>query len=179
MAAAEEVVLLDAGVEEQAVGGAEPGARGERAGLAFLDVDLEVQLLLAPPALGREVHLLEEAEAVQRVAALLELGAREALLLLDLELAAEDLVARLGVAGDQDLVDRDLRALVDLVVDVDDLLVLVDLGLGLDVDEGVADVAVAVGDLQDVLAELARAEGIAGRELEVFARARGRRARRP
>ena len=105
MAAAEEVVLLDAGVEEQAVGGAEPRARGERAGLPFLDVDLEVQLLLAPAALGREVHLLEEAEAVQGVAALLELGAREALLLLDLELAPEDLVAGLGVAGDQDLVD--------------------------------------------------------------------------
>src|SRR5262249_48641348 len=108
VAASEEVVLGDARVEEEVVGGAEAGAGGEGAGLPLFHVDLQIQLLLAPAALGGEVHLLEEAEAVEGIAALLQLGPRELLLLFDLELAADDLVARLRVAGDQDLVDRHL-----------------------------------------------------------------------
>jgi hypothetical protein len=85
-----------------------------------------------------DVHLLEEAEALECLAALPELLGREELLLLETHLAPDDLVARLRVPGDLDPVDDDLAAAVDLERDVDLLRLGVDLGLRLDVGERVA-----------------------------------------
>src|SRR5207247_1584309 len=91
LAATEEVVLLDAGVEEERVGGAEAGAGAERARLRLLHVDhdLHAVVLAGPP--GRHVHLLEEAETLECVAALAELAGREELLLLEAHLAPDHL----------------------------------------------------------------------------------------
>src|SRR5207249_6133273 len=70
----EEVVLLDAEVEEQRVGRAEPRARAERAGLPLLHVDHDVHAVVGTGSAGGDVDLLEEPEALQRLAALAELG---------------------------------------------------------------------------------------------------------
>ena len=66
LAAAEQVVLLDADVEQQRVGGAEAGAGAEGAGLRLLHVDHDVHAVVAVGRAGGDVDLLEEAEALER-----------------------------------------------------------------------------------------------------------------
>src|SRR5206468_8741134 len=87
LAAPEEVVLLDAEVEEQRVGGTEPRAGAEGTRLPLLHVDDDVHAVVGAGPAGGDVHLLEEAEALERLAALAELGGREELLLLEAHLA--------------------------------------------------------------------------------------------
>src|SRR5262249_6265679 len=121
--AAEEVVLLDPGVEQERVRGAKAGARAERAGLRLLHVDDDLHAVVLGRAARGDVHLLEEAEALQRVLALAKLARREELLLLEPHLAPDDLVAGLRVPGDLDAIDDHLLAAIDLERHVD-LLVL-------------------------------------------------------
>ena len=68
-----------------------------------------------------------------------------------------DLVARLGVAGDLDAVDRHRAAALDLEGDVDQLVLGIDVGLGLDVGEGVAVLREPLGQLLHVVAQRAGA----------------------
>ena len=65
------------------------------------------------PCSGRDVDALEVAEGDDAALARLELGLAEELPLLDLHLAADDLVARLRVALDLDALDVDERAAAD------------------------------------------------------------------
>src|SRR5579885_3578019 len=174
LAAAEEVVLANAGVEEEAVRRAEARAGAERPRLPLLHVDDHVELIaaaLGPP--GADVHLLEEAEPLERVAALAELGARERLLLLEAHLAADDVVAGLGVAGDLDAVDGDRVAAVDRERHVDLLVLLVDGGLRLHGRERVAVVGEPLGELLHVVAQRARVEHLARRGGEILAQPGG------
>ena len=74
------------------------------------------------------------------------LGLAEELPLLDLHLAADDLVARLGVALDLDALEVDGRPALDGDDDVDLLVHRIELGLGLGLDVGEAGVAVQRAD---------------------------------
>src|SRR5262249_31487405 len=65
LAAPEQVVLLDARVEEQRVRRAEARAGAEGAGLRLLDVDDDVHAVVLRRPPGGDVHLLEEAEALE------------------------------------------------------------------------------------------------------------------
>src|SRR5438067_6399433 len=177
LAAAEEVVLDDARVEEELVGRAEAGARAEGAGLRLLHVHHHLHAVVLAGAPGGDVDALEEAEALQRLAALAQLAGREELLLLEAHLAADHLVARLGVAGHLDAVHHHRLAALDLVGDVDPLLLRAHLGLGLDAGEGVAVLGEPLGQLLRILAQRARLEDLAGRDrepLEEGLRVRGR-----
>ena len=105
--------------------------------------------------LGRQLDLLEEAERLHQALRAIEPRLVVELALVDAQLAADDLVARLGVAADVDAPEVDLVALLHLEGDVDGALVGVDGGERLDVDVGVAGVLVEVVELLDVVAELA------------------------
>ena len=77
-----------------------------------------------------------------RSLAVLEARLAEELALLDLHLAADDLVARLGVSLDLDALEVDGRPALDGNDDVDLAVHRVELGLGLGLDVRVAGVAI-------------------------------------
>src|SRR5262249_41900001 len=163
LAPAEQVVLLDAHVEEQAVRRAEPRPGAEGAGLRLLHVHDDVHAVFRDGTLaGGDVDLLEEAHTLQRLPALAQLGGREQLLLLEPHLAPHDVVARLRVPRHLDAVDRDRFATLHLEGDVDHLLLGVDLGGRIDVGEREAAFGQPFGEPLNVVAQRARPQQRAG-----------------
>ncbi len=103
------------------------------------------------PFSALEIDLLEVAQPVQGHVAFLELGPAVEIPLDHGEFAADDLVARLGVAGDVDPVEIDELRLVDFVGHVDGLGLLLRFGAGDDVGVGIALVVAGLGQVIHVL----------------------------
>ncbi len=161
LAVAEEVGLLHLRGGDEVLDAGEARAHLEGAGrlLADLDVDVDVALVLA--LLGGDVDVLEVAERGDAALGAVELGLAEELALLDLQLAADDLVAGLGVALDLDAAEVDQPVPLDGHDDVDLLLVGVELGLRGGLDVGVAGVAVEGLHRAQVLHQLGAVEVVA------------------
>src|SRR6201999_1391037 len=107
LAVAEEVRLLHLRGRDEVLDAGEARAdlEGARRLLADLDVDVDVGGVVA--LLGGEIDPLEVAERGDAALRLLQPGLAEELLLLDLHLATDDLVPRLGVALDLDAAEVD------------------------------------------------------------------------
>ena len=88
---------------------------------------------------------LEEAEIPQALLGAAQLGGREGVAFRQPELAADHLVLGADVAGDVDALDIDLRAFLDVVGQVEDLVLGVAVDARPHVDEGVAEAADVVG----------------------------------
>ena len=78
-------------------------------------------LVSSLPGLVGDLDRLEEAERGDALLAAAHAAAGEQLALVDAQLAADDLVAGLGVADDVDALDVDLLALLDVEGEVDGL----------------------------------------------------------
>src|SRR5262249_23729316 len=106
----EQVRLLDLRRGDGILEGAGAGAAVERACGLLRDLEVDDDLFGRRPLLGRDVDALEVAEGDDAPLRVLEARLAEELRLLDLHLAAEDLVAGLRVALDLDALDVDERA---------------------------------------------------------------------
>src|SRR5205823_1701227 len=109
LAAAKQVVLRDLRLGDEVLDAREAGADLERAGRALGDLDVDLDELVGRAALGRHDDVLEEAERHDAALGDLEVRVVEQLALGDLHLAADHLVAGLGVAADVDALE--VRAL--------------------------------------------------------------------
>ncbi len=116
-----------------------------------LTLDVHIRQGFIGALLRLEVDLLEVAQPVQGHVAFLELGPAVEISLDHGEFAADDLVARLGVAGDVDPVEIDQLPLGDFVGHVDGLGLLLRFGAGGDVGVGVALVVADLGQIIHVL----------------------------
>ena len=119
VAAPEEVALHDgAGHAHVEVGGV-AYAGHEGAGVALLDLDLQIDLVF--PVGGHElrVHGGEVAQAVQALRGAAQLRALVGIAVAKAHFAEDDVVAGLGVALDDEAADEDLLLLVDHVDHVD------------------------------------------------------------
>src|SRR5690606_9285757 len=130
---------------------AEAGADLERARRALGDLDVHDDAIRRRALLLAQLDALEVAERLDARAARLGLRLAVELALDQLHLAADDGVARLRVAADVDALDAHRRAAPDDHRHVDDAPLHVEVGLGRDVDEGVALVAVAPRDREEAL----------------------------
>ena len=91
----------------------------ERAGRLILDVDVDDHAVRRRARLVRDADLLEVAEIVQPALGAIDEHLVVGVALADIELAADDVVARAGVAADVDALDVDARAFLDHIADVD------------------------------------------------------------
>ena len=148
---AEEVLLGDLGRNDGMIQGAVSGADAEHARRFFLDADVDIRQGFIGALLGLEIDLLEIAQPVQGHVAVLQFGPAVEIPFDHGELAADDLVARLGVAGDVDPVEIDQFSLGDLVGHVDGLGFFLRFGAGDDVGIGVSLVVADLGQVIHVL----------------------------
>ena len=100
----------------------------EIAGLLLLDRDIENDAIRRRARLGAEFHRFEVAELLQVALTALDQRAIVGIALADIELTADHLVARLGVAMDLDALDIETFALVDDVDEIDHLAISARLG---------------------------------------------------
>ena len=107
--------------EDEVLHVGEAEAHLEGAGGLLLHLDLHDHQILAAAGLVGDLHRLEEAERGDALLAAAHAGAVEELALVDAQLAADHLVAGLGVADDVDALDGDLLALLDVEGEVDGL----------------------------------------------------------
>ena len=138
LAPAEEVLLGDLGHQHGAVLAAVACADREQARGALLDADIDVRQVLLGPFGGLKIHFLEVTEPAEPGVAALQLVAVVEFPFREGQLPADDLVACLRVAGDVDPVEVDEVSFLDVVGDVDLLLGLFRLGLGVDLGIGIA-----------------------------------------
>ncbi len=144
VAVPEQVVLRQLRLAEEALAAGEAEADLEGAGQLLLDRHLEDHLVVARSAPAVDLDVVEEP---QRRHALLGDAHGRAVVeipLVDAHLAADDLVARLVVADQLDLLDGDQVALLEHVGQIDGLLLRVDGRVGGDVGVGIALVLVDV-----------------------------------
>ena len=125
LAQAEEVGGLEAGVQERALQAGDPAAEGELVAVLLLHLEGDVELVLAPLAraqVGGALHGLEVAELVDALdGELQELGVED-VALVQVDLAADHLVAGGVVAREVDLAHVVALVLVHGEGDVHDLL---------------------------------------------------------
>jgi hypothetical protein len=145
--AAEEVVVLDLGLQHEVLDRAEACADLEGAREALGDLDVEDDAVLGASWRSRQGRVVEVAEAHHVELGDLFAGLRVEVTLAQHHLAANDLVRGLVVAADVDAFDVDQRALADLEGHVELEVLLVEAGVGDDVDVGVAGVLVAALDV--------------------------------
>ena len=138
LAAAEEVGFLHRDFGDQALGGRHAGGDRERTGRLVLDVDDDDHLVGRRPLPGRDRHGLEVAERAQAAFSLVDQHPVVCVAFGNIELAANDVIAGLGVAADFDALDIGARALVDHVGDRDDVVGVVAIAARLHLGEHVA-----------------------------------------
>src|SRR5690606_25584279 len=147
VAAAEDVVLADAGRQDHLVGRAVAHAQVDHARGLFLYVDVDVDLVgRTGHRLGRYVDLVEVAQAVDAVARHLDVGGVVPRRLHLPHFAPDDLVACAGVAADLDAVHVHAPARIDIKGKVGLVRVAVESRVGIDVGKVVAQAAQVVGD---------------------------------
>ena len=172
VAAAEQVLLRDRRRQHDVLGAGEAGAEHQVAGRTLLDAEIHIDLVgRARHRRSLDVHLVEEAETVDAGARAVDRGCVVPAALHLPHLATHDLVARLGVAADVDAADIHATARIDEDGERDLALLLVDFGRRVDVGEGVALVAEAVGDGLGGFGELLAREDLARahlRQRDVF-----------
>ena len=167
----EQVGLGHGGGEDQAVLRREADAEGQRTRRALHHLDVEVELLLIVGGVGFELDVLEEAQALDAVAAAVHRARRVELALDYPHLAAHHRVARLRVPGDVDLADEVQLALLHFEGHVDGLVFL---ELGARAHARVEEAAVGVVALQvlDVRGEARAVEDLALFEADPLAQRR-------
>ena len=119
LSAAEEVRLADRDLADDAVGGRVAAGDREGAGRLVLDVDVDDHPVRRRARLVRDAHLLEVAEVVEPALGAVDQHLVVGVAFADIELAADDVVARAGVAADVDALDVDARAFLDDIAEVD------------------------------------------------------------
>ena len=169
VAVAEQVVLRQLRLAEEALTAGEAESDLEGAGELLLDRHLDDHLVVARSAPGIELDRIEEAECGDARLGDPDASAAIELALVDAHLAADDLVARLVVADHLDLLDGDQVPFLESEVDVDGPVLGMDVGVGGDVRVRVPLVLVDVRQylevaLQDRLAEARPALGLHQRE---------------
>ena len=165
---AEQVVLRDLRGEDEALQRAEAGAHLEGAGGPLLHLHVDDDQIRGAALLGGDLDGLEEAQGLHPLLAELLPGATEQLAFVEAQLAADDLVARLGVADDLDVLDVDLLPLLHIEGEVDDPRVLVHRGQRRDVGVGVALVLVDRVEGAAVVEQLGAVEELAGLDGELL-----------
>src|SRR5205823_7434831 len=115
---AEEIVLRELGLAEEALAAGEAEAHLEGAGELLLDGDLDDHLVVGRSAAGVDLDRVEEAERGNALLGDADPGAAVEVALADAHLAADHLVAGLGVADHLDLLDGDEVALREVVGEV-------------------------------------------------------------
>ncbi len=148
---AEQVRLLHLRGGDEALDTGEARADLEGTGGALGDLDVDVHLVGGRALLLRDVHALEIAERGDALARLVEQRLAVLVALGDLHLAADDLVAGLGVAADLDAFEMDERPAHDGHDDVDLVRLLVQAGLRVRFHARVAVVAVHRADRLQVV----------------------------
>ena len=114
------------------------GADREFAGRLLDDVDDQDDLVRLGARRGRDVDRLEETKRFQAPLGALDQHLVEGVAFADVELAADDIVARAGVAADLDALDIGLGALVDRVDDRNRAVLEVAVAARRDLREGIA-----------------------------------------
>ena len=99
---------------DEAVHRAVPAADAHGAGELFLDLDVQIHHRLLQPALGHDVHGLEEIEVVDPLVAPFERLLAVEVALVEAYFAADHLVPRFCVARNVDPADAHLAAFLDI-----------------------------------------------------------------
>jgi len=157
---AHEIFLGYGTLQQQTVRRREARPDTETARWAFLDIDFNVHQVLFGAAAGGQVHLVEKAQIVDAAAAFLDARGTVEVALAELHMPADDLVTGTGVSGNADAADANPAALFDLEGDIDLSLLLIHLGQGGDVDEGITLIGIEVIHYQQVFAQGQTAEHI-------------------
>ena len=145
VAPAEEIALHDGGGDAHVIIGRVADAAHDGAGVGFLDLDLEVHLVLIACGNQLRVHGGEVTQAVQAFAGAAQFGAFVHIAVAQAHFAQNDVVAGLGVAFHRETADEDLLLFVDQIAHVHLGTAVVGLHqLGVHFCEGVAVVGVVV-----------------------------------
>ena len=120
----------------------------ERRGVGLGHVHVQVNLVGLRRRRGRDARVAEESQPLEAGLRIADLLGAVRLLLLHLDLAPDDLVRSLGVAGDVDAIDQHFVARIDQEHDVDPLVGADQLCARIDVDVGVAAVGVEIRERQ-------------------------------
>src|SRR5690606_15301747 len=146
VAAAEDVVLADAGRQNHLVGRAVAHPQVDHAGGLFFDVYIDVDLVgRAGHGLGVHIDLVEVAQAVDAIARHLDVVGVVPRGFHLAHFAADDLVPGTGVAADLDAAHVHAPARIDIERQVGLVRVAVEDGIGIDVGEGIAQAAQVIG----------------------------------
>ena len=166
LAAAEEVGLGERDFGEEAGGGRIAAAEADRTRRLVFDLDGDDDPVGRRARPRRDVHLLEKAEPVEAALALFDHRVVVGVAFADVELAADHVIARAGVADDIDALDVDLRAVVDGEGDGDLVGRLVALAVRPHVGEGVALARQFARDRVDRLVDRGGVVDVAGVQLD-------------
>ena len=167
VAAAEEIPLRQRDVADDAVAARIADAERELAGRLLDHLHDDDDAIVRGAGLGEDAHVAEIAKALQPALGAIDQHAVEGIALGDVELAADDVVARARVAAHLDALDVDARALVDDVGDADRQRVRIAVEPRPRLRERIAVRGEVERDLLERLLDLAAGEDIAlvGRDL--------------
>ena len=125
LSAAEKVALGDGAGKKDFLLGTIAGAEGKAAGRLFGNIQLEDHFIFGRAFERVHLDVFEVIQAVEIADAALEILAAEQALFVDPQFAADDFVAGVGVAADDDLFEIDLLAFLDGEGDIHHLLLRV------------------------------------------------------
>src|SRR6185312_7269318 len=111
LAAAHQVAVGDADFGDEAVGGRIPAGDRELAGGLLFDIDIDDDAVRRRARLVGDLDRLEEVQVLQPAFGAVDQCAIVGVALADIELAADDVIARADVAADVDALDVGARAL--------------------------------------------------------------------
>jgi len=160
-------------LRDEVLDGGEARADLERTGRTLADLDVHLDELVGAATLGRDHDVLEEAERGDAALGDLEVRVVEHLAFRDLHLAADHLVASLGVTANVDALEVRALSTRDLEGQVDAAVREIDLGQRQDVRVRVALVLIEARQLLAILGDHRAREPHAGAQRDALGILRG------
>ena len=168
MAFSEEILFRNICVKKKSIAATISTAHLKCPRGTLFDVNQEVDGIRLIRFLCGDLHVLEIAGSLQRIAALGNLRARKKLLFVHEQFATDDFVACFRVASDQHTIKIHRRSFADHQRHVDALCVRVYLSYRIHLSKRKALVRVHIRERRHVLAQTATSKDLAGGELDRF-----------